>query len=315
MTSRYGLLIIVQSVLYGLMDALLKLVYRDVPVSCFLSVRFVLAVLIFLALWHKTILADLKSAPLRSYLLPCACLAASTVACNMAVQLTDVSTVVFLKSLSCALTPLLLILLFHQQCTGKDIALCLCITTGLFLLCTKNGLPQFGGGEVLALTAAVLLALSLIYSARSLTKVHATTLSFVQTACAAVICLVMGLAQGGWSGQSLALVFTERNLVILVYGIIGCTIGGYLLQNIALPHLSARTTGLLQGTYPVCAALFAWGILGESMTARALCGAALILLSSLAAAGHQHEAQNAARSQADVLVPHHSGRRLSARQQ
>lgn len=65
MLTHYGFLILLQSVLYGLMDALLKLVYRDVPVSFFLSVRFVLAVLIFLLLWHKTILEDLKKISLR----------------------------------------------------------------------------------------------------------------------------------------------------------------------------------------------------------------------------------------------------------
>ncbi len=291
MLTQYGFLILLQSVLYGLMDALLKLVYRDVPVSFFLSVRFVLAVLIFLLLWHKTILADLKKISLRHYILPCACLAASTVACNMAVQLTDVSTVVFLKSLSCALTPVLLIVLFHQPGTRQDLLLCLFLTAGLSMLCTKNGLPAIGKGEILALLAAVLLALSLIYSARSLTYVHATTMSFVQTLCAAGICLAMCAFQGGASEQHLAALISERNIVILVYGILGCTIGGYLLQNIALPHLSARTTGILQGTYPVCAALFAWGILGERMSPMGLCGAGLILLCTMLSAGRHTEPQ------------------------
>ncbi len=292
MLTHYGFLILLQSVLYGLMDALLKLVYRDVPVSFFLSVRFVLAVLIFLLLWHRTIWDDLKKISVRHYLLPCACMAASTVACNMAVQLTDVSTVVFLKSLSCALTPVLLIILFHEPGTKQDLFLCLFLTAGLSMLCTKNGLPVLGKGEILALLAAVLLALSLIYSARSLTYVHATTLSFVQTLCAAGICLVMCAFQGGVSEQALTALMSERNIVILVYGILGCTIGGYLLQNVALPHLSARTTGILQGTYPVCAALFAWGILGEKMSPMELCGAGLILLCTMISAG-RHAAPQA----------------------
>ncbi len=291
MITQFGFLILLQSVLYGLMDALLKLVYRDVPVSFFLSVRFVLAVLIFLLLWHRTILEDLKKISLRHYLLPCACLAASTVACNMAVQLTDVSTVVFLKSLSCALTPVLLIVLFHQPGTRQDFLLCLFLTAGLSMLCTRNGLPVIGKGEILALLAAVLLALSLIYSARSLTYVHATTLSFVQTLCAAAICLVMGAFQGGVSEQAVTALMSGRNITILVYGILGCTIGGYLLQNIALPHLSARTTGILQGTYPVCAAIFAWGILGEHMSPMGLCGAGLILLCTMLSAGRHAEPQ------------------------
>lgn len=209
----------------------------------------------------------------------------------MAVQLTDVSTVVFLKSLSCALTPVLLIVLFHQTGTRQDLFLCLFLTAGLYMLCTKNGLPVIGKGEILALLAAVLLAMSLIYSARSLTYVHATTLSFMQTLCAAAICLVMCAFQGGPSEQHMAALMIERNIIILVYGIIGCTIGGYLLQNIALPHISARTTGILQGAYPVCAALFAWGLLGEKMSPMGLCGAGLILLCTMISAGRHAEPQ------------------------
>ncbi|MDO5536981.1 MAG: DMT family transporter [Desulfovibrionaceae bacterium] len=299
------LLILLQSVLFGLMDALLKIVYRDVPVSCFLAFRFLLAVLVFLAFWRGPILSDLKRAPLRRYLLPCVSMAASTVACNMAVHLTAVSTVGFLRSLSCALTPLLLIALRRRPCTARELVLCGLVMTGLYLLCAKNGLPVFGPGEILAFLAALLVACALICSADSLHYVSAVTLSFLQCVSACAICLVLGLVQDGFTAEGLISLCTPRNLSILIYGTLGCTVGGYLLQNIALSSLSARSTGLLQGTYPVCTAAAAWLLLGESMSASGIAGAALVLVCIWASAGDHAQTRSA---HAPAAWPPHSAR-------
>ena len=63
-------MIVLQSVLYGAMDVISKLVYQTMPVYSFLFLRYVLASVIMLLIWHRTILSELKTASVRSYILP-----------------------------------------------------------------------------------------------------------------------------------------------------------------------------------------------------------------------------------------------------
>ena len=70
---------------------------------------------------------------------------------------------------------------------------------------------------------------------------------------------------------------TGTHWAIIVYLALTCTVAGYLLQNSALRHISARTVALLQCICPVMTGFFSWLILGEKLSAAGLVGAAILL--------------------------------------
>ena len=67
-----------------------------------------------------------------------------------------------------------------------------------------------------------------------------------------------------------------RVLLSPLYAAAGCTIGGYMLQNVALEHISAKTVGVAQSLYPIAAAI-ACAVLGETLSAAGTVGAAILL--------------------------------------
>lgn len=173
---------------------------------------------------------------------------------------------------------LLLCLLRRCPCRKRDAAVYLFMILGFCLLCLDGGTFHFGFGEILAFLSAVLSAASLICSGDTLHYMDASALSFVQAISAVILCAVPGVISGNYPSSSLPLLCTPRNILILLYSAAGCTLGGYLLQNVALVHLSARTAGILQGVYPVCTAMAAFLILQERMTLTGILGSLLILI-------------------------------------
>ena len=67
----------------------------------------------------------------------------------------------------------------------------------------------------------------------------------------------------------------------LLYAAIACTIGGYMLQNIALEHISSKITGMVQCLYPVATAAIAYFVLHERLNLAGMLGAAVIIASIL----------------------------------
>ena len=72
-----------------------------------------------------------------------------------------------------------------------------------------------------------------------------------------------------------------RILLALVYAAGACTIGGYMLQNIALEHISSKITGVVQCLYPVATACIAYFALHERLSVPGMIGAAIIIAAVL----------------------------------
>lgn len=113
-----------------------------------------------------------------------------------------------------------------------------------------------------------------MFGRRPLQFVSAETLSFVQIVLAIAVCGTMTLLTGtvGCAARALDL----RVLLSPLYAAAGCTIGGYMLQNVELEHISAKTVGVAQSLYPIAAAI-ACAVLGETLSAAGAVGAAILL--------------------------------------
>lgn len=272
--SPYVWLIVLQSLLYGWMDVVSKQAYQTMSVYCFLFLRYLLAAGIMALLWHRRLWAELKTVPVSRYLIPSLCMSSAFIFSNLALLFTAATNMSFIRSLSALIVPLLALLFFRQPYRKKDLILQAVMLAGLYLLCARGGLGRFGWGELFALAAAALVAGSLVFGRDALRFVSAQTLSFTQTALSVLFCGCAAVFSGGWRDAVYA--GTPGILISLLYAAVGCTIAGYMLQNIALKHIPARQVGIVQCLYPIATALMAWAALGETLSPAGIAGAGII---------------------------------------
>ena len=271
---KYIWLIVIQSVMYGIMDVVSKQAYQIMSVYCFLFLRYILASVIMLVLWGRQILSELRRVSVSYYIVPGLCMSCAFIFSNLALRFTSATNMSFIRSLSALIAPLLAFAFFRQRYRKKDIFLQLFMLVGLYLLCAKGGLGRFGLGEVFALIAATLVAGSLVFGKTALEHISAKSLSFVQTALAVVFCGIAVIMSG--SMHEVLLAGSMRLILYLFYASIGCTIIGYLLQNVALVHISAKQVGIVQCLYPIATALVAYFVLGEKLSLLGVIGAVII---------------------------------------
>jgi len=271
-------LILLQDILFGVNDPITKILLKTVPVYIFLAFRYTVAVGILLLLFGKQILKDVKTVPLRKYILPAVCLGLNFLTGNTAIKLTAATNVAFLKSLSGIFVSLLLLVFYKKKYTVKLLLLHITLAVGLYLLTAKGGLSAFGAGEILALCSALLSAGALVFGASAVKSVSPVTLTAAQALSSAVICTVLGLVSGVFRETELVPLLTRTNLLIFAFEVLVCTILGNQIQNRALRYIPSALIGILQCACPIVTAVSAYLILNERLSIAGIIGAGLILI-------------------------------------
>lgn len=274
------LLVVLQSVIYGFGDPISKIAFDVVPVYSMMTVRYTIAFAVCFVLFGKRIIHTVKTVPLRAWLIPGLCIGMSYVLNNVALALTEATSVAFLRSMSVIFTPLLAFLMTGKKYRARQIAAQILVLPGVYLLCVKGGLSGFGAGEVTALLAAALMAGTLVFSAKYLTEVDVDPVSMtaLQGGCSALLALAGCLFVEGGVDMSQA---DTKVWAIILYLAIACTFIGYLLQNLALAKISERSVALIQCLCPVMTAGFSLMLLGERLSAAGIAGAAIIIICSM----------------------------------
>lgn len=269
-------LIVLQSLLYGLGDPISKSAFETVPLFKMLSMRYSIALVVIFIIWGKRIINGLKSSKVRDWIVPVLCMGGAYVSNNVALLLTQATTVAFIRSLPTIIAPLLAFIAYKRGYSKKLIIVQVFVVVGLYMLCCeKGGLGNgFGFGEVFALLAAVLLAGSLVFGEKSLDRVDPITLTALQTLASAVMAIVGML----FSNEVQTKPMTISVWAIIIYLAILCTIAGYLLQNMALKSIQSHTVAVVQCLCPVMTAGFSFVILGEQLSVFGIIGAATILI-------------------------------------
>ena len=271
-------MIVLQGIIYGLLDAPAKLVFEQVPVYSFLAVRYLISTIVMLLIWQKSIITELKSVPIRKYLIPCISTAAAFIICNVALEYTSATNMAFIRSLSALIAPLLLVIFYKQKYHFKTAMVHVLLVIGLYLLCAQGSLSQFGIGEILAFLSATLVAASLVFGKEALQHISAVTLSWTQAFAAGIMCFLVGITQDvfgstNWNAFQQPIVFGT-----LIYAALLVTVGGYLLQNVALNYISPKLVGVLQCIYPIVGAIAAYFLLDEKMTIAGIIGSVIIII-------------------------------------
>lgn len=272
------LLVVLQSVIYGFGDPISKIAFDAVPVYSVMTVRYSIAFAVCLLLFGKRIVRTVKTAPLKAWLIPGLCIGLSYVLNNVALSMTDATSVAFLRSMSVIITPALAFMMTGEKYSARQIAAQILVLPGIYLLCVKGGLSGFGLGELIALAAAALMAGALVFSRRYLDSVDPVSMTALQAGCSALLALAGCFIIEGGVDTSQA---DGKIWAIILYLAIACTFVGYLLQNMALTSISERAVALIQCLCPVMTAVFSLILLGEKLSLAGIAGAAIIIICSV----------------------------------
>ena len=266
-------LIILQSIIYGFGDPISKIAFEVTPVYTMMTVRYSIAFIICFLLFRKRLVKTLRTVPVRAWLIPGMCMGLSYLLNNVALALSDATSVAFLRSLSVVFTPAFAFVLYRTRYKWQQILIQILILPGMYLLCVRGGLTGFGPGELVALAAAATMAGALVISKNYLEIVDPASMTALQAACSAFLAFGGSLfIEGGLQLETT----TGEAWVIILYLAVLCTFLGYLLQNLALTKIDGRTVSLLQSLCPVMTAVFAFMILGERLSAAGVAGALII---------------------------------------
>ena len=283
-------LIVLQSVIYGFGDPISKIAFDVVPVYAMMTVRYSIAFAVCFLLFHKRIIKTVKTVPLKAWLIPGICIGMSYLLNNVALSMTEATSVAFIRSMSVIITPALAFLMFGKKYRWQQLLAQILVLPGIYLLCVKGGLSGFGAGEIVTLAAATLTAATLVLSGKYLEQVDPISLTALMGGCSAVLaligCVIFEGARIDMSGAD------AKVWGIILYLAILCTFLGYLMQNLALTGISERSVSLIQSLCPVMTAIFSFILLGERLSAAGIIGAAIIILCSLSEAWNWKSSSN-----------------------
>lgn len=268
-------LIVLQSLVYGLGDPISKIAFEVTPVYALMTVRYSIAFVITFVLFRKRIIDTLKTVPVRAWLIPCMCISLCYIVNNVALLLTDATSVAFLRSLSVVMTPAFAFILYRKKYKWQHILAQVLVLPGMYLLCVKGGLSGFGAGEVLALCSAAFSAGAIVFSKKYLEMIDPMSMTSLMAGCSALLAFAGCIFVEGGIHLETA---TPQAWLIILYLAVACTFLGFLMQNIALTRISERSVSLLQSLNPVMTAVFAFIILGEVLSPSGIAGAGIITL-------------------------------------
>ena len=117
-----GMLIVLQSLVYGFGDPISKIAFEIVPVYSMMTVRYTIAFVFCIAIFGKRIVRTVKTVPVKAWLIPGICIALSYVLNNIALNMTEATSVAFLRSLAVVMTPALAFIAYKKRYRWQQIA-------------------------------------------------------------------------------------------------------------------------------------------------------------------------------------------------
>lgn len=236
----------------------------------FLAVRFIISLLLLVLIFRKELKritgSELKGGAVIGVFLFLAYAFQTT-----GLRYTTASNAGFITGFSVVLVPVFSSLFLKSVPDRASIAGVLLSAAGLFLL-SYNGSFTLNKGDILVFFCAIAVAMHILsvgyYSGRN----SAVRITMVQIAVVTLLSVLCALLSGR----------PEIPRQTSVWGaIVVCsvfaTVGAYLVQNTMQRFTSPTHTALIFSVEPVFAGIFGYCLLGETLSANAVTGCALIL--------------------------------------
>lgn len=269
---KYSLLLIVQSLLWGVGNPVMKIaMFTLAPLWC-LFFRFALACLIFGLVFRRKLKQQFALRHLKGCLLVGVSFAAAYIFAAFSLRLTMATISGFLMGLAVMFVPFISWALFGRKPRAAAFLAIVVTGVGMYLLC-GGGELSFGWGEALAIVSSFCSALMFATTERYVNEVGPELLSVVQTGITALIVLVLALFL---EELDLAAVSASGWLALLYLALLASCVCCFI-QNHALGHVRALTASFIYCLEPVFSAVASFFMLRERTGLGGVIGAALII--------------------------------------
>ncbi len=274
-------LLILNCVFFGIGNAFTSDILDRLPLFTFLSLRFGLAFLIFVILFHHRLMASLSSLKRGVWQLLSICVftAVAYIAANLSLSLAKPSVAGFMISVSVIFAPFLTALFYKTRVGVRIYPIILLTLAGLFLLCDGFYLQvAFGWGEIFGLLCSAFFAAQLVSTGKYLIQYRwdPILLATVQAGFLTVICLPCAiLCEPSFPWRE----YGFKEWFGLGYIVIFCTVLLYIFQNYALARVSPVFASVAMSTEMIFTMIAAYFICGDSLSVSAMIGGVLIFIS------------------------------------
>lgn len=279
--ALYGGLIILECLIWGIGNPLIKMGLESVPPFLFITLRYTLALLLFLVIFRGRIFRQLNRGNILKCLGVGALIASAFILSNFALMLTSATTAGFFMGVSVLFTPFLSRLVLGKRMDKKLWAVILLVVVGMYMLCVNDGSFSFGAGEGIALLCSFLFAGGLVFSSKYIQDIGPAALSASQSFVAGALSFICSLI---FEGVPAVHTIDVTGWAVILYLGIFSTFAAFLLQNIALKHVSAVFGSLAFCTEPIFTAVASYFMLDERLSWVGIAGAAVITVGMVLAA-------------------------------
>ena len=295
----YVAFVAAEAAIFGLGNVLMKFAYAGItPLWCS-ALRFGLAFLVFLLFFGRKSVPQLRKAGLRVWLPTSLCMAASYVACALAVAWTSATNAAFFISLPMLFAPAFSLVLLRRVYQARTAGLQLAVLAGLYLLSCGGGSLGLGVGEAAGLLCSACIAGSMVLSERCSGKLDAMATSTAQTGVTFLVAFVSALISEPM--PTFASVDAISWGCIVFLAVVGTCVA-FFLQNAALAKIPSATVSVVLCAEPVVTAVISLFALGEVLTLASGMGCVIIVACTVASSMLEGRPQKAPAS-ASLAAP------------
>lgn len=258
---------------WGLAFVIMKDPIEKQNVNSFLATRFVLAVLVMIAIRPK-VLSQITREMLIKGFFAGLFLGSGYIFQTLGLKLVGAAITGFVTGLYVVATPLIAWIVLRHRITIYT-WLCVAVATvGLALLSISGW--QIGAGELLVLVSAIAFAAHIVALGQWSNGLDAYAMTVVQLATCAVLTGAISIGQGYKAPVNLS------GWAVIVYTAIFSTAVAFVIQTWSQAHISPTKVAVILTMEVVFAALFALIFTDETLNLQKIIGGVLILISMLA---------------------------------
>lgn len=259
------------TVVWGTTFVITKNALQDIATYNFLAIRFLLAFVVSALIFYKNILKVNKKTIIYGILIGLVLFAGyafQTVGLNF----TTASKSGFITGFSVIIVPVISAILLKKYPEKNTILGVILAIIGLGLM-TLNSTLIPNVGDFYTLICAFAFAFHIILVGKYTVHVDSISLAVIQIGVVGILSLIFSLFLEDFSLPS----SSETWIGIAITGILA-TSGAYIVQNTMQKFTSTTHTALIYTAEPVFSAIFAFILLNEIMSTKAIIGSFLILV-------------------------------------
>ncbi|MDD6729421.1 MAG: DMT family transporter [Eggerthellaceae bacterium] len=279
-TWPFVLFIVLETVIYGAGNVVMKLAYDGItPLWC-TALRFGIAFAVLMLVFGKRTVRMVKSSPAKSWLPAGIAMTFCYIFCSLSVNMTSATNAGFFIALPMLFAPFIAFGLLGKRYTKLTALLQVAVVCGLYLLTCGGGSASFGLGELIGLGSSACSALALVLSERSLKDADAmgfTTMQIGVTFAGSLVAALVGEPLPDF--QDVPALSWGCTAFLALAGT--CLALG--LQNVALGKVSSVTASVILCAEPVITAIISAFVLSEALGAVGTVGAVMIVACTVAA--------------------------------